>query len=137
MYYSLTLLTSGSWGSSALFKDSASSLLVPVEIWNPLAPAHIRRWLNRSWEGGGWRRRREEVGRVEWIFLATQWLANIIHSAIVSCISRCWCMGEDGVCMCACVHVCVCVRVRVHVRVCVHVYVCVCVCACACACVCV
>ena len=59
--------------------------LLTVDCMSTLREPHL---LNLLASGGGWRRRREEAGKVWRRRRATQWLAKIMHSATVSCISR-------------------------------------------------
>lgn len=55
-----------------------------VSMKKPLALAHSRSSEKNSWCGGGCWRSKAWWGKLSQIFLATQWLARIMHSATVS-----------------------------------------------------
>lgn len=63
-----------------------------VSMKKPFAFAHSRSSEKNSWCGGGCWRNKAWWGKLSQIFLATQWLARIMHSATVSWTSR-GCLG--------------------------------------------
>lgn len=85
-------LTRGSALSWHLSRDSANVLLLHVSIRQLRAMAQRFNASKFSLAGWGWRLNRAWSGNDLDIFLATHWLAKIMHSATVSWTSRC-CLG--------------------------------------------
>ena len=82
-------LTHGSPGSTHRSSDSASARLLQTSTLQPLEAAAVLSSSKASRPGWTCLRSSARSGKDLQIFLATQWLAMIMHSATVSWILRC------------------------------------------------